>query len=190
VGLNRDESLHDNLGATDDEVKTSLRDDVALAFKTCNQQRERIAELENELAALKGNSYPHMCRDEHEQIGHSDSENERCPLCRAKDEIAALKRGSTIVITTPLPFLHNDFLTLMNDIGRLGHEQFGTDSFEVNGPQRKIPRHRKGEIIYHARGHLTNYLLGVPHDKLGTLQGHLAAAAFNAMLEFIFSQGE
>lgn len=35
--------------------------------------------------------YPHMCRDEHQQIGHSDSEHERCPLCRANDEIEYLK---------------------------------------------------------------------------------------------------
>lgn len=27
-------------------------------------------------------SYPHMCRDDHIQIGHSDSEHEMCPLCR------------------------------------------------------------------------------------------------------------
>ena len=42
---------NDNLGATDDEAKDSLREDVALAFKTCNQQRARISHLERELAA-------------------------------------------------------------------------------------------------------------------------------------------
>jgi hypothetical protein len=26
-----------------------------------------------------------MRRDEHQQIGHSDSEHERCPLCHAND---------------------------------------------------------------------------------------------------------
>lgn len=31
------------------------------------------------------NAYPHMCRDGHTEIGHSDSEHERCPLCRAQD---------------------------------------------------------------------------------------------------------
>jgi ribosomal protein L37AE/L43A len=30
-------------------------------------------------------TYAHMCRDEHEQIGHNDSENERCPVCRERD---------------------------------------------------------------------------------------------------------
>lgn len=29
-----------------------------------------------------------MCRDEHQEIGHSDSENERCPLCRAIDALS------------------------------------------------------------------------------------------------------
>ena len=42
----------DNLGATTDEVSDSLRDYVKLAFKTCNQQRVRILELEAKLAAL------------------------------------------------------------------------------------------------------------------------------------------
>lgn len=27
------------------------------------------------------NVYPHMCRDEHIEIGHSDSESELCPMC-------------------------------------------------------------------------------------------------------------
>lgn len=36
-------------------------------------------------------SYAHMCPDGHVQIGHSDSENERCPLCRANDEIRRLQ---------------------------------------------------------------------------------------------------
>lgn len=28
-------------------------------------------------------TYPHMCRDEHVEIGHSDNSSEQCPLCRA-----------------------------------------------------------------------------------------------------------
>lgn len=31
-------------------------------------------------------SYPHMCRTDHVEIGHSDSEHERCPLCRMTSE--------------------------------------------------------------------------------------------------------
>ena len=110
--------------------------------------------------------------------------------CKLMDEIAALKRDRTVIVTRPFEFLHSDFLTLMNDIGRLGHEKFGADAFEVAGNVRKIKRHRKDEIILHAHRHLWNYEDSFPHDKLNTVQAHLAAAAFNCMLEYIFSQGE
>ena len=36
-----------------------------------------------------GNIYPHMCRMDHEEIGHSDSNNERCPVCRRDDALTA-----------------------------------------------------------------------------------------------------
>jgi len=36
-------------------------------------------------------TYPHMCRNDHVEIGHADSEHERCPLCRALDEVAWLR---------------------------------------------------------------------------------------------------
>jgi len=110
--------------------------------------------------------------------------------CKLRDEIATLKRDSTIIITTPFPFLNSDFLTLMNDIGRLGHEKFQNDSFEVAGNKRRIARHRKEEIMAHAHRHLWAYEDGVKHDKMSSMQAHLGAVAFNAMLEFIFSQGE
>lgn len=35
-------------------------------------------------------AYPHMCRDGHQQIGHSDSEHEQCPLCRAFGALDAI----------------------------------------------------------------------------------------------------
>jgi hypothetical protein len=87
-------------------------------------------------------------------------------------------------------FLNPEFLALMNDIGRIGHEKFGADAIEVSGHSRNIARHQKEEIINHAHSHLLCYAYGKPHDKLGTSQAHLAAAAFNCMLEFWFSQGE
>jgi hypothetical protein len=134
----------DNLGATDDEVMDSLREDVASAFKICHQQRARIAALESELVAAK----------------------------------------------RPYEFLNETFLQLMNDIGRIGHERFGADAIEVAGGKRKIERHQKNAILVHVAEHLVDYKLGIPHDKLGTLQAHLGAAAFNCMLEFVFSKGE
>lgn len=33
---------------------------------------------------------PHFCRNEHAPIRHWDSENERCPLCRARDALNAI----------------------------------------------------------------------------------------------------
>ena len=36
-------------------------------------------------------SYPHMCRSDHVEIGHADSSSEICPLCRAHDRIAELE---------------------------------------------------------------------------------------------------
>lgn len=40
--------------------------------------------------SAKHTTYPHMCRDGHAEIGHSDNEHEMCPLCRAvadRDEL-------------------------------------------------------------------------------------------------------
>lgn len=46
-------------------------------------------------------SYPHMCRDDHIEIGHAYSgDDERCPLCQAmsalqqiRDEAATMPNG-------------------------------------------------------------------------------------------------
>lgn len=35
-------------------------------------------------------SFSHWCRQDHEIIGHNDSEHERCPLCRCQDDRDAL----------------------------------------------------------------------------------------------------
>jgi hypothetical protein len=34
-------------------------------------------------------TYAHMCRDDHVQIGHNDSTEERCPVCRERDRADA-----------------------------------------------------------------------------------------------------
>lgn len=36
-------------------------------------------------------TYAHMCRIDHEQIGHNDSEHEECPLCRALNRVRDLE---------------------------------------------------------------------------------------------------
>jgi len=38
--------------------------------------------------ARAGFTYPHMCRDGHPEIGHSDNSSEMCPLCRARADVA------------------------------------------------------------------------------------------------------
>ena len=51
---------------------------------------QKVADLEAQIATLTQSSYPYMCCDGHQQIGHLDSSSELCPLCRANNEIAAL----------------------------------------------------------------------------------------------------
>jgi len=41
--------------------------------------------------ARSGFTYPHMCRDGHPEIGHSDNSSEMCPLCRARADTDALR---------------------------------------------------------------------------------------------------
>lgn len=106
--------------------------------------------------------------------------------CGLMDEIATLKKP-----VKSYEFLNPDFLEAMNDIGRPGHEVYGANAIEVaENKTRVLPRHQKAEILRHAHQHLWLYEDGVKHDKTGNLQGHLGAVAFNAMLEFYFSQGE
>ena len=138
-----------NLGATSEEVRDSLREDVALAFQTCNRQRARIVELERELAA------------------------------RPK----------------PYKFLNPDFLELMNEIGRYGEEKYGADSFHARAKtgdhsRGSLLRTQKEQILNHARQHITDYENGILHDHFDDLNHQLAAAAFNLLMEFYFSQGE
>ena len=89
----------------------------------------------------------------------------------------------------PYEFLNPDFLELMNDIGRLGHEKFGADAIESSGDRtRKLPRHQANML--HAYRHIANYEDGVKHDHFGDLKHQLAAVSFNCMIEFWFSQHE
>lgn len=41
------------------------------------------------------NSYPHMCRDGHVEIGHSDAKNEElCPLCHAMSALYQIEHDA------------------------------------------------------------------------------------------------
>lgn len=76
------------------EIERQEQEQWFLALASDNKAREgfesqlvqRLNAIEREVQLINGalgmNYYPHMCRDGHQQIGHSDSENEMCPLCR------------------------------------------------------------------------------------------------------------
>jgi hypothetical protein len=91
-------------------------------------------------------------------------------------------------------FLDEDFLELMNDIGRYGAEKYGAESFHARAQtgdrSRSLKRTQKEAIMRHAREHTVAYENGIRHDKFDTLRHQLAAAAFNAMMEFYFSRHE
>lgn len=50
-------------------------------------------------------NYPHMCRDDHDEIGYS-GDSERCPVCRMRDELEAENARLTAV---------NDMLWAVNE---------------------------------------------------------------------------
>lgn len=63
------------------------------------------------------NSYAHMCRDDHVEIGHNDSSDERCPVCYLCDALIA------IIEQCPRPNL--PYGITVNDIARLALKRAG-----------------------------------------------------------------
>jgi hypothetical protein len=106
-----------------------------------------------------------------------------CRLCTAE-------RGAQKAVEKPHEFLDDEFLALMNDIGRYGHEKYGADSYHNTGRKRGLSRQSTKELLAHARQHIADYEAGVVHDHFGDLKHQLAAAAFNLLMEVHFSQGE
>lgn len=89
-------------------------------------------------------------------------------------------------------FLSRRFLQAMNDIGRYGFEKYGPQSFHARRKQGDTSRGSWSrcsttEIGEHVREHYRQYMAKIPHDKFGTRRHQLAAAAFNAMMEFYFA---
>lgn len=87
------------------------------------------------------------------------------------------------------------FIETMCDIGRYGLEKYGDNSFEASA-QRGDRSRGEGAlglrtsslgIGQHINDHYYEYLQGVRHDKFGTFKHQLAAAAFNAMMEYHFA---
>jgi hypothetical protein len=67
-------------------------------------------------------SYPHMCRDEHVEIGHSDSEHEMCPLCRALGALVNAEERLAALSWTPIsednmPRVEEDEVGALEDEG-------------------------------------------------------------------------
>ena len=91
-------------------------------------------------------------------------------------------------------FLNSDFLELMNDIGRYGEEKYGAESFHARAQSgdrsRSLKRTQTEEIMHHVREHTVAYEAEILHDHFGTRKHQLAAAAFNCLMEYYFSQGE
>lgn len=86
-----------------------------------------------------------------------------------------------------------EFLEAMNDIGKYGEEKYGPVSFQQRsqrGDRSRIDRTRPEENMAHANKHFVLGIIGVPHDHFGTRKHQLAAAAFNAMMEFYFAGPE
>jgi hypothetical protein len=90
-------------------------------------------------------------------------------------------------------FLSEKFLEAMNDIGRYGFQKYGAESFQVRRLHGDTSRGALSDrcstsaIGEHVREHYRLYMAQVPHDRFGTRKHQLAAAAFNAMMEFYFA---
>lgn len=89
-------------------------------------------------------------------------------------------------------FLSAPFLAAMNDIGRYGNEKYKEQSFHARslvGDRSRggMERNQTAEIGRHAKEHFEQYRVGILHDRFGTRKHQLAAAAFNAMMEFYYA---
>ena len=89
-------------------------------------------------------------------------------------------------------FLNQKFLQAMNDIGRYGNEKYGENSFSARArvgdfSRGCLERCTTSEIGRHAKEHFEQYEAGLLHDHFGTRRHQLAAAAFNAMMEFCYA---
>ena len=98
------------------------------------------------------------------------------------------ERFSDVTKTTPTyRTLSEAFLQLMDEIGSYGEEKYGEQSIAAKfrrGDFSRSDRTKAREIGNHVNNHFQEYLDGVLHDKFGTRKHQLAAAAFNAMMEF------
>lgn len=124
----------------------------------------------------------------------------RLPYHRA-DGTPIVKRGrpkkvqvKEVLKPEDYQFLDVRFIKAMNNIGRYGAEKYGADSFyeqAARGEVKRVePRQSPSDIIAHATAHLNEYYNGILHDHFNTRGAQLAAAAFNAQMEYFFLLAE
>jgi len=80
--------------------------------------------------------------------------------------------------------LYWNFIHAMAEIGHIGAEKYG----DLNYQQSKLRRDKSP--VNHMANHLRQYINGEKHDKLGDRKYQLAAIAFNAMMEFYYSENK
>lgn len=66
------------------------------------------------------NTYAHMCRDDHMEIGHNDSGREHCVVCRMCDALIA------VIAECPHPKL--PYSIAVNDIARRALKDAGAEN--------------------------------------------------------------
>lgn len=84
--------------------------------------------------------------------------------------------------------LDASFIGAMQEIGLFGllkHAKDDYQKFDI----RPINNGKVRDMVLHASEHMSKYLSGEFHE-LGNCKYHLAAAAFNMMMEFYFYQKE
>lgn len=83
------------------------------------------------------------------------------------------------------------FLKAMDEIGAYGEAKHRENSMQAsivkNDRSRPTERVSEQELQRHSRQHWQDYTRRMAHDHFGTLKHQLAAAAFNAMMEFYYA---
>lgn len=68
-----------------------------------------------------------MCCDEHQKIGHADSEHEMCPLCRALAEVSRLR----------------DDVTTLTEANRMGNNTIFVMSAKIEALREALRKYGK-----------------------------------------------
>jgi hypothetical protein len=101
-----------------------------------------------------------------------------------------VEKLKTIRLTKSGPeTLDASFIGAMQEIGLFGLLKHGDHSFAECKTRPPIENGKTRNMLQHVMDHMTSYRVGEPHE-LGDCRYHLAAAAFNLMMEFYFYQKE